>query len=240
MNLALETKGLVLQAGQKAITDPFGLRVEVGQHVLVLGPSGCGKSTLLRTVAGLQSPRAGTLELFGQLTDDGSRRLVEPHRRGLGFLFQEGALWPQWNVEKTLAFVLKQRGMDKAEIPAEIARLLEWVELSGFEERSTPTLSGGEAQRVALARALACKPKLLLLDEPLGPLDFELRQGLLKRLHELRGELGLTLLHVTHDPEEARAFADVEIRLNHGRLRDPRPIKSQDSKPESQGNESCA
>ncbi|MFT4649276.1 MAG: ABC-type Fe3+/spermidine/putrescine transport system ATPase subunit [Planctomycetota bacterium] len=224
MKLALETKGLVLQAGPRAISDPFDLQVEEGQHVLVLGPSGCGKSTLLRTIAGLHAPRQGTLELFGQLTDDGRTRFVEPHQRGIGFLFQEGSLWPQWNVQQTLTFVLKQRGMAKAEIKDEVERLLEWVELPGFEKRSTSTLSGGEAQRIALARALACKPKLLLLDEPLGPLDFELRQGLLKRLHELRKELGLTLLHVTHDPQEARAFADVEVRLNHGRLRAPQPI----------------
>ncbi|MDF1837377.1 MAG: ATP-binding cassette domain-containing protein [Planctomycetota bacterium] len=234
MSLALETKGLVLQAGQQAISDPFDLQVPEGQHVLVLGPSGCGKSTLLRTIAGLQPPRKGTLELFGQLTDDGPQRLVQPHLRNLGFLFQDGALWPQWNVEKTLSFVLKHRGMAKSAIPAEIARLLEWVELEGFEKRSTTTLSGGEAQRVALARALACKPRMLLLDEPLGPLDFELRQGLLKRLHRLRNELGLTLLHVTHDPQEARAYADVEIRLNHGRLRDPKPIQPTQTEP--QGN----
>ncbi|MBL4771733.1 MAG: ATP-binding cassette domain-containing protein [Planctomycetes bacterium] len=231
MTFALETKGLVLQAGPRAISDPFDLQIEEGQHVLVLGPSGCGKSTLLRTIAGLQAPRKGTLELFGQLTDDGARRLVEPHKRGIGFLFQDGALWPQWNVAKTLTFVLKQRGMPRGEIKAEVTRLLEWVELSGFEDRSTPTLSGGEAQRVALARALACKPRLLLLDEPLGPLDFELRQGLLQRLHTLRKELNLTLLHVTHDPQEARAFADVEIRLNHGRLRAPKTIQHAQSAP---------
>lgn len=237
MNPALKTKGLVLQAGRKAISDPFDLEIEQGQHVLVLGPSGCGKSTLLRTVAGLQAPRAGTLELFGEQVDDGAQRLVPPHKRDIGFLFQEGALWPQWNVAKTLTFVLKQRGMDKGSIPAEVTRLLDWVELPGFEKRSTSTLSGGEAQRVALARALACKPRMLLLDEPLGPLDFELRQGLLQRLYELRKELNLTLLHVTHDPQEARAFADVEIRLNHGRLRDPQIIRKEEQPtPEGKGN----
>ncbi|MCP5023072.1 MAG: ATP-binding cassette domain-containing protein [bacterium] len=237
MKFALETKAMALQAGGKAISDPFDLQVECGQHVLVLGPSGSGKSTLLRTIAGLQTPRAGILELFGVPVDDGSNRLVPPHKREIGFLFQEGALWPQWNVAKTLAFVLKQRGMAKGAIGAEVTRLLEWVELPGFEKRSTSTLSGGEAQRVALARALACKPRLLLLDEPLGPLDFELRQGLLQRLHELRKELELTLLHVTHDPGEARAFADVEIRLNHGRLRAPQTIrKSEQPTTEGQGN----
>jgi ABC-type sulfate/molybdate transport systems ATPase subunit len=132
-------------------------------------------------------------------------------------------------VSQTLGFVLKQRGMARSDIGAEIQRLLEWVELPGFEKRSTSTLSGGEAQRVALARALACKPKLLLLDEPLGPLDYDLRTGLLQRLHALRMELGLTLLHVTHDPQESRAFADVEIRLNHGRLRSTAPAAPQPS-----------
>ncbi|MCA9001774.1 MAG: ATP-binding cassette domain-containing protein [Planctomycetes bacterium] len=219
MNLAIDCQGVVLQAGSQALTDPFDLQVERGQHVLLLGPSGCGKTTLLRTLAGLQSPRKGTITLHGQLAADGAKQVLPPHQRGIGFLFQDGALWPQWNVRETLTFVLKQRGLGKGEIPAEIGRLLEWVELSGFESRSTSTLSGGEAQRVSLARALASQPKLLLLDEPLGPLDADLRSGLLKRLHELRRELGLTYLHVTHDPGESRPFADQEIRLNHGRLR---------------------
>ena len=220
MTAALVAQDWVLQAGLEPLTDPIEWTVEKGEHILLLGPSGCGKTTLLRSVAGLASPRRGQLELFGVLVDDGRRQVVPPHERQIGYLFQDGALWPQWTVAKTLDFVLAQRKVPKAQRASEISKLLEWVELAGFEARKVPTLSGGETQRVNLARALACAPKLLLLDEPLGPLDKELRQGLLQRIDQLRQDLGLTILHVTHDGDEARPFAHREFTLRHGRLRE--------------------
>ena len=220
--IAIRTQGLVLQAGGEKITDPIDVEVRAGEHVLLLGPSGCGKTTFLRTIAGLAAPAAGTLELFGQEVSGDSGRDLPPHKRGIGYLFQGGALWPQWTVGKTLHFVLARRGFPKAERKQEVARLLEWVELPGFEKRKVPTLSGGESQRINLARALACQPRILLLDEPLGPLDKELRQGLLQRFEALRTELGMTILHVTHDGDEARPIAQREWTLRHGRLREPK------------------
>ncbi len=219
--VAIRAEGLVLQAGENAISDPIDLEIHAGEHVLLLGPSGAGKSTFLRTIAGLANPFNGNLTLFGQLVDEGRKRLVPPHKRAIGYLFQDGALWPQWTVGKTLDFVLSQRGVPKAMRKQEVQRLLEWVELPGFEKRKVPTLSGGEAQRVNLARALACQPKILLLDEPLGPLDKELRKGLLSRFEALRKDLGLTIVHVTHDSDEARGIAQRELTLRHGRLREP-------------------
>jgi len=197
------------------------LEIAEGDYVAIAGPSGCGKTTLLRAVAGLARPAAGRVLIDGRAVCDGPRELVPPQRRGIGFLFQGGALWPHMSVARTLDFVLAHAGLPRGERARRRGELLEWVELAGYEERSPGTLSGGEAQRLALARALACRPRLLLLDEPLGPLDADLRGALLERLGRLHGELGLTIIHVTHDPEEARGIADREVRMRAGLLVPP-------------------
>jgi len=215
---AIEVRGLVVEAGGRAILGPLDLDVERGAHLLVVGPSGSGKSTLLRALAGLARARAGDVRLFGEPVSSGTELLVKPERRGIGYLFQGGALWPHMSVEKTLAFVLKCQGVAAAERKERIARLVELCELRGLENRKPSTLSGGEAQRLALARALAPEPRLLFLDEPLGPLDAELRSALLERLAALDREYGLTTLHVTHDPDEAAGVATRTLRLAAGRI----------------------
>jgi len=218
VSLALECKGLEVRVGKTPILGPIDLEAETGKHLLLCGPSGCGKTTLLRAVAGLVRPFAGRVLIDGQLVSEGPHERVPPQRRGIGFLFQGGALWPHLSVRRTLDFVLGHAGVPRSERERRRAELLQWVELAGYEERMPSTLSGGEAQRLALARALAGNPRLLLLDEPLGPLDAELRGALLERLGRLHAELGLTILHVTHDPEEARGIADHEVRMRAGRL----------------------
>lgn len=213
---AIAIEGLEVRAGRKPILGPLDLEVAEGEHALVVGPSGCGKTTLLRAVAGLARARRGRVSLFGEPVSDGPRLRVPPAARRIGFLFQGGALWPHMSVQRTLRFVMLQAGSPRREHASRVARLLELVDLQGFERRKPGTLSGGEGQRLALARALATDPRLLLLDEPLGPLDADRREGLLTRLHAVQEELELTVLHVTHDPGEARRVAGRTLRMNAG------------------------
>jgi ABC-type Fe3+/spermidine/putrescine transport system ATPase subunit len=215
---AVRLEALRVMAGERALLDSVSLNVGQGEHLLVVGPSGSGKTTLLRAIAGLAVPTSGRVELFGVCASEGPKMLLPTERRRIGFLFQNGALWPHMSAARQLDFVLEHAGVAKHERDRRASELLDWVELPGFEGRMPSTLSGGEAQRVALARALAIGPKLLLLDEPLGPLDYELRSGLLAKLGELQRKLGLTVIHVTHAPDEAREIATRTVRLRAGRI----------------------
>ena len=213
---AVSMRSVAVDLGGRRVLGPIDLDVSRGEHVLVVGASGSGKTTLLRVIAGLQKPGAGTIEIFGKRANDGSRLLLAPNERRVGFLFQGGALWPHMSVRRTLEFVMRWRGVAKRERSKRVASLLETVELAGFEDRMPGTLSGGEAQRLSLARALAMEPELLLLDEPLGPLDAHLRAALIERLDEVERRLGLTTLHVTHDPREVERIADRVLHLVGG------------------------
>jgi ABC-type Fe3+/spermidine/putrescine transport system ATPase subunit len=210
---AISVSGLRVQLGADAKLGPLDLELAVGEHALLVGPSGCGKSSLLRILAGLLPPDAGQISLFGQEVSRDSRILVQPRRRGIGFLFQGGALWPHMTVAAHLDFVLRCAAVVPTEWDARRAELLAQVGLEGFGDRRPGSLSGGEAQRLALARALAPRPRLLLLDEPLGPLDAERRTSLLELFEDLRGRLDLTILHVTHDPAEAATMTDRTLHM---------------------------
>jgi iron(III) transport system ATP-binding protein len=199
---------------------PLSFTLPVGGWTRVVGPSGCGKTTLLRLLAGLIRPQAGELDLWGAPASRASRLLLPPERRAIGMVFQgSGAgLWPHLSAQATLEFVDSCRGVPRTKRAARAARLLERVQLSGKERRKPGELSGGEAARLALARALASEPRLLLLDEPLGALDSELRAGMIELLASLREEGGLTIVHVTHDPAELEGWAGKTLRLEQGRL----------------------
>jgi ABC-type Fe3+/spermidine/putrescine transport system ATPase subunit len=209
-------EGASVELGGKRVLGPLDLEIRRGEHLLVVGPSGCGKTTLLRAIAGLQRLDAGRIWIDGTLASEVRQLRLPPERRRVGMLFQGGALWPHMSARETLAFVLRARGVPKELRAARIAELLALVELTDLEERKPGALSGGEAQRLALARALAMDPRILLLDEPLGPLDAELRESLITRLAELQERLNLTTLHVTHDPREVERLASRTLHMRAG------------------------
>ncbi len=186
--------------------------VKQGEIVAVLGPSGCGKSTLLAIVAGLEPPDRGHV-----LWDGNSLSGVPPHRRGFGLMFQDYALFPHMNVEKNIAFGLRFTGEKDTE-QQRVAEMLDLVGLPGFERRDVNTLSGGELQRVALARSLAPRPRLLMLDEPLGSLDRNLRERLTSDLRLILRGIHQTAVYVTHDQEEAFTIADRVVVMRAGQV----------------------
>jgi thiamine transport system ATP-binding protein len=187
--------------------------VQPDEIVSLLGPSGCGKSTLLRVIAGLQRPDAGTVRFDGEdLTS------VPTHRRRFGLMFQDYALFPHKDVAGNVGFGLRMQGLDSAEIDRRVGEALELVGLSGWQERKVDFLSGGEAQRVALARTLAPRPRLVLLDEPLGSLDRMLRDRLVVEVREILVGAGIPAVYVTHDHDEAERVSDRTLLMRAGRI----------------------
>ncbi|WP_067274625.1 ABC transporter ATP-binding protein [Streptomyces jeddahensis] len=209
----MRLEGATVRFGARAALDSVDLDVAEHEIVCVLGPSGSGKSTLLRVIAGLQDLDAGRVFLDGR-----DQQGVAAHRRGVGLMFQDHQLFPQRDVGGNVAFGPRMHGASRAEQDVRVEELLELVGLPGAARRTVAALSGGEQQRVALARALAPRPRLLMLDEPLGQLDRSLRERLVVELRELFTELGTTVLAVTHDQGEAFALADRVVVMRDGRI----------------------
>ena len=206
---------LTKQVGANRILDGLSLHVTEGSFVALLGPSGSGKTTLLRVIAGLDRADSGALHLDGRPAHD-----LAPGQRGLGFVFQGYALFGHMTVARNIAFGLEVRRPrpPRHEIAATVERMLALVRLQGLGDRLPAQLSGGQRQRVALARTLAVEPRILLLDEPFGALDRQVREELRLELRRIHDALGTTTLFVTHDEEEAMALADRAVVLDRGRL----------------------
>ena len=199
--------------GRAQAVAPLDLEVAEGEFLTLLGPSGSGKTTTLMMLAGFEEPSAGEILLDGRVMNR-----VPPHRRGIGVVFQNYALFPHMTVAQNLAFPLEMRRMPRAERDARIARALAMVRLAGMAERKPAQLSGGQQQRVALARALIFSPRLVLMDEPLGALDRQLREQLQLEIKALHAELGVTILYVTHDQGEALTMSDRIAVFHQGRI----------------------
>jgi putative spermidine/putrescine transport system ATP-binding protein len=199
--------------GQTVAVDGVSLSVAPGEIVALLGPSGCGKTTLLRVVAGLLRQTDGHVAIGGEVVDD-----LPPNERGAGIVFQNYALFPHMTVEANVAYGLRARGTARREIAARVPRMLELVRMQGFERRWPRELSGGQQQRVALARTLAVSPRVLLLDEPFGALDKNLRLDMQIEVKRLQRELDITTIMVTHDQEEALSLADRIAVMSRGRV----------------------
>lgn len=211
MENIIELKNVHKSFGGNEVVKGIDLTVMPGEFLTLLGPSGCGKTTTLRMIAGFEEPSQGSL-----LIDGKDVSAVPPYKRAVNTVFQNYALFPLMNVYDNIAYGLTIRKMPKAQIREKVYQALETVQLSGFEKRKISQLSGGQKQRVAIARALVNDPKVLLLDEPLGALDFKLRKQMQLELKRLQKQLGITFLYVTHDQEEAMTMSDRIAVMNNG------------------------
>lgn len=208
------------------------LRIADGEFLALVGPSGSGKTTLLRAIAGFLTPTSGRIRI-GERVVAGEGALVPPEHRGLGMVFQQHAVWPHWNVGRNVEYPLRRAGVPKAQRRERVEEALDRVGLAGYARRDPATLSGGQRQRVALARALVARPSVLLLDEALSALDEPLRDRLRLELRTLTRELGLTVVHVTHDRAEALALADRVAVLDTGRVQQIGTPEALVTRPES-------
>lgn len=211
MTAAVEFINTSRHFGAVRAVDGVNLSVEAGEFFAMLGPSGSGKTTCLRLIAGFEQPTGGSIRIFGEEATG-----VPPYRRNVNTVFQDYALFPHMTILDNVAYGLMVKGVDKATRYREAEQALELVKLPGYGNRRPGQLSGGQRQRVALARALVNKPRVLLLDEPLGALDLKLREQMQEELKTLQRSLGITFIFVTHDQGEALSMADRVAVFNNG------------------------
>lgn len=203
MGKIVEIEGVNKIYGTNHVVKDLNLSIEEGEFLTLLGSSGCGKTTTLRMIAGFEEPTTGTIMVEGERVED-----KEPFERNVNTVFQSYALFPHKTIYDNIAYGLKMKKVPKAEIKKRVCEMMEMVQLSGFEKRYPAQMSGGQKQRVAIARALINRPRVLLLDEPLGALDLKLRKQMQLELKRLQKKLNITFIYVTHDQEEALTMSD--------------------------------
>ena len=213
MRKIIELKNITKSFDGEVVLDNISLDIYDNEFVTLLGPSGCGKTTTLRIIAGFEQPDQGEVYFMGE-----DIAALPPHKRNVNTVFQRYALFPHLNVFENIAFPLREKKMDNAEIKEKVTEMLKLVALSGFEKRSVTSLSGGQQQRVAIARALVSHPKVLLLDEPLAALDLKLRKDMQQELKGIQKATGITFVFVTHDQEEALSMSDTVVVMSEGRI----------------------
>ncbi len=213
MGKIVELDGVNKKYGSNHVVKDMNLSIEEGEFLTLLGSSGCGKTTTLRMIAGFEEPTSGTITVEGERVED-----KEPFERNVNTVFQSYALFPHKTVYDNIAYGLKMKKVPKDEIKKRVAEMMELVQLGGFERRYPSQLSGGQKQRVAIARALINRPKVLLLDEPLGALDLKLRKQMQLELKKLQKKLNITFIYVTHDQEEALTMSDRIAVMHDGVL----------------------
>ncbi len=213
MKKIIELKDITVSYGDNTVLDKLNLYINEKEFITLLGPSGCGKTTTLRAIAGFLKPDSGEVIFEGKRIND-----VPPHKRKVNTIFQRYALFSHLNVYENIAFGPQIMNKPKDEVRKTVAKMLELVNLKGFEKRTIDSLSGGQQQRVAIARALANNPHVLLLDEPLGALDLKLRKDMQRELKNIQQELGITFIYVTHDQEEALSMSDTVVVMDKGKI----------------------
>ena len=213
MENIVSLEDIVVTFDGEQILNHINLDIRDKEFVTLLGPSGCGKTTTLRIIGGFLEPDSGTVTFEGKKINH-----IPPYKRNVNTVFQRYALFPHLNVYENIAFGLRVKKMPDREIRSRVGKMLELVNLRGYEKRNISRLSGGQQQRVAIARALVNQPKVLLLDEPLGALDLKLRQEMQMELKKIQQRLEITFIYVTHDQEEALTMSDTVVVMNHGNI----------------------
>lgn len=210
---AVELENVTKRYGDVIAVENLDLRVEDGQFLTLLGPSGCGKTTTLRLIGGFEAPNRGVIRISG---DDMSSRPA--YQRPVNTVFQQYALFPHLTISQNVGYGLKHAGVSRAETTERVAAMMELMQIPDVGDRRPRELSGGQQQRVALARALVMEPQVLLLDEPLGALDYKLRKEMQFELKRIHREVGVTFVYVTHDQEEAMTMSDRIVVMSHGHI----------------------
>ncbi|MBR4828018.1 MAG: ABC transporter ATP-binding protein [Oscillospiraceae bacterium] len=213
MKKIIELKNISKSFDGEKVLDKISLDIYDNEFLTLLGPSGCGKTTTLRIIGGFEQPDEGDVLFMGERIND-----VPAHKRNVNTVFQRYALFPHLDVYENVAFALRERKVPKDEIDRQVTEMLSLVMLSNFAHRKVTSLSGGQQQRVAIARALIARPKVLLLDEPLGALDLKLRKDMQQELKKIQKATGITFIFVTHDQEEALTMSDTVVVMSDGRI----------------------
>ncbi len=214
----IELKNISHKYGEKYVLSRLDFSAERKKITCLLGTSGSGKTTILRIIAGLETPVSGSVLIDNKTVTENGRLLVPPHKRNLGFIFQDLALWPHLSVYENIAFGLKTR--KEKNIEQKVAETLDFFGIEEEAKKFPHQLSGGQKQLVAIARAIVLEPAILLMDEPLANLDVKLKSKTIELIKKLRDEFNLTILHVTHDHKEAFSLADKIAVLNNGKIED--------------------